>query len=555
MRTRMIVCLLSLVFVSAASANDQTSSKGYDPESWPQWRGPDRSNVSPSKTKLLDKWPEGGPKRLWVSDKLPGGSPIIKGRPWGGCGSVVVAEGKAYIYGHFMKEKKEGILITADFLENGIGWVEGVPQDLFEKVEAIVGKCRKTRGDARKKRIDGFIASLEPKQSKKFEGYIRNRFSKNIPHVKWETLQAVVKVLGKRFGSHKEFSSVTGLHFRNHGPYGWLADLLRWHSKIITDTVVCFDAKTGKKLWISEFPGGNGGRAGFNGSSTPAIAKGKCYFTGSAGTYCIDANTGNVIWKVKSLFTNSSPMVQDNLVYANYPDGFRAFDAETGTLKWHNKDVGCHLSSVVPWSSGGQPNLVVNGRSLNGRGSLICVEAKTGKTLWTNNGGAGTPAIGKNMAVTFGASVLGNDLTGQGNSKWKTKRIFQDHGASAAIFDGYVYIVGGGAYRSRTAGAHCYDLKTGELKWTEPTHPKFRVGADSSSVVIADGKAFGKLQGRAGVKVIMFKASPEKFELLGLIDSKDIKEHALNPYSSPTIAGGKMYIRYNNAVACYDLTK
>lgn len=35
---------------------------------WPQWRGPDHTDVS-KETGLLKKWPEDGPKRIWMSDK------------------------------------------------------------------------------------------------------------------------------------------------------------------------------------------------------------------------------------------------------------------------------------------------------------------------------------------------------------------------------------------------------------------------------------------------------------------------------------------------------
>ena len=32
---------------------------------WPQWRGPDRTDVS-KETGLLKTWPKGGPKLLWT---------------------------------------------------------------------------------------------------------------------------------------------------------------------------------------------------------------------------------------------------------------------------------------------------------------------------------------------------------------------------------------------------------------------------------------------------------------------------------------------------------
>jgi len=43
-----------LALISTVSAGD-----------WPQWRGPDRTDVS-TETGLLKSWPEGGPKQLWV---------------------------------------------------------------------------------------------------------------------------------------------------------------------------------------------------------------------------------------------------------------------------------------------------------------------------------------------------------------------------------------------------------------------------------------------------------------------------------------------------------
>jgi len=50
-------------------------------EDWPQFRGPDRSNIS-KETGLLHKWPEGGPKLLWTTDVCEGyaGAAIHSGR-------------------------------------------------------------------------------------------------------------------------------------------------------------------------------------------------------------------------------------------------------------------------------------------------------------------------------------------------------------------------------------------------------------------------------------------------------------------------------------------
>ncbi len=50
------------------SVQDEPAPGGH----WPQWRGPNRDNVS-TETGLLQQWPEGGPPLLWRVDGLPEG--------------------------------------------------------------------------------------------------------------------------------------------------------------------------------------------------------------------------------------------------------------------------------------------------------------------------------------------------------------------------------------------------------------------------------------------------------------------------------------------------
>src|SRR5438105_1690151 len=68
---------LLAVFAMAARAGD-----------WPQWRGPERTNVS-AETGLLKEWPEGGPKLLWTAKGL--GESVV---------SIAVAGGRAFTVGY-----------------------------------------------------------------------------------------------------------------------------------------------------------------------------------------------------------------------------------------------------------------------------------------------------------------------------------------------------------------------------------------------------------------------------------------------------------------------
>jgi len=70
---------------------------------WPQWRGPNRDNVS-TETGLLNEWPEGGPRLLWTA--------VGVGE---GIASVSVAEGKVFTFGY---QDQSEIVIA---LEEGSG--------------------------------------------------------------------------------------------------------------------------------------------------------------------------------------------------------------------------------------------------------------------------------------------------------------------------------------------------------------------------------------------------------------------------------------------------
>jgi outer membrane protein assembly factor BamB len=55
-----------------AAASAQSRRNETSPSDWPQWHGPDRTNIS-RETGLLKEWPSGGPKLLWTSRGLGAG--------------------------------------------------------------------------------------------------------------------------------------------------------------------------------------------------------------------------------------------------------------------------------------------------------------------------------------------------------------------------------------------------------------------------------------------------------------------------------------------------
>jgi outer membrane protein assembly factor BamB len=150
----------------------------------------------------------------------------------------------------------------------------------------------------------------------------------------------------------------------------------------------------------------------------------------------------------------------------------------------------------------------------------------------------------------------------------------QDKGSSPAVVGGHVYVQG----EKRIA---CVNLETGVAEWTgelDLASPQF------TSLIAADGKVFYAYDGLTGVH-----ATPEGFEpflqarfnsqhlmasdatlrkLLGLDEieqkpngleqSMRILEREVNrsgplKCSTPAIADGRLYVRTNTALVCYDL--
>jgi outer membrane protein assembly factor BamB len=78
-----LALILTATFHAAFAISPSRAATG----DWPQWRGPDRTDVS-KETGLLKSWPEGGPKRVWLFENA--------GLGYAGCS---IAGGKLFTMG------------------------------------------------------------------------------------------------------------------------------------------------------------------------------------------------------------------------------------------------------------------------------------------------------------------------------------------------------------------------------------------------------------------------------------------------------------------------
>jgi outer membrane protein assembly factor BamB len=107
MKTRRLV-LPAVCLIGLAVAAPVPFSRSAD---WPQWRGPDRNDVS-KETGLLKSWPKDGPKLLWTYEKLGAGY----------AGPAVVGD-RLYVLG--MRGKDEH-LIALDVSTGNEAWTSQV---------------------------------------------------------------------------------------------------------------------------------------------------------------------------------------------------------------------------------------------------------------------------------------------------------------------------------------------------------------------------------------------------------------------------------------------
>lgn len=243
-----------------------------------------------------------------------------------------------------------------------------------------------------------------------------------------------------------------------------------------------------------------------NASPTPALAHGRvyCHF-GTNGTACVDAGTGEVLWRRQyplnhGVGPGSSPVVFDNLVIL-VCDGVNAqylvaLDGATGDevwktyrppLKGDQGDLKKAFSTPTLIEFAGQPQLIAPGAQW-----FVAYNPRTGEEIWRVQHGDGfsnvpVPVVGLDMAFLctgymqpqLWAVRLGGkgDVT-ETNVVWRIKKSVPNMPSPILVGDHLIFVSDQGVV-SRV------DAKRGELQGQR------RIGGNySASPLLADGKLY-----------------------------------------------------------------
>lgn len=494
-------------------------------DDWPQWRGPHRNGVSTAEGKLPEALSEeNAPVKVWESTEE------IPSDRYGGHGSVVIADGKAFLSLVWHRdEPTETRRIDGDVLAKlDYRGTNSLPPEIVEKMEVDrQNLSRRLRGDAldqwAKKWVDDH---LDEKTKLSLGGWIISRFKKGrsaIPLPVYETLTTVSKEVFPNQEAMEEW-----VRARNFDPAVTTRIIAAVPNtkKVADDVVIALDAATGAPLWRFDHPGFPSGRAS---SSTPTIADGKVYAALSEHLYCLEASTGTEIWRAPLTGRKgpaSSPLVLDGKVFLQQ-NFLSVFDATTGAELWKNNDVKGSHPSPATWRG-----VII----CNSQKHVIGVDSANGETLWqVPGGGDSTPVVsGDHLVVSSkfdGKNLLAYHLTRDGATElWSHGFLAQRYGSSPILHEGAVYHLGSDRHL-------CLDLATGEVKWERPAQSSL------SSPILCDGKLL-VYENRGGF-VKLIRATPEDYTVLGRA-----KVGALH-CASPAIVGETLYLRTAKTVAAF----
>jgi outer membrane protein assembly factor BamB len=324
----------------------------------------------------------------------------------------------------------------------------------------------------------------------------------------------------------------------------------------------------GKPVWSAPVgtPGGN-----YKGTRcTPTVDSGRVYGLGQFGDFvCCDATTGKELWR-KNLekdfggrhggweYTESPLVDGDRLICT--PGGnsatMVALNKLTGEVIWKGivpgGDTAGYSSLVIAEAAGMRQyvQLMANG--------LVGFSAADGKLLWRY--GDKGDRFGGNTAniptpIVHGEYIFAAAGYGRGGGLIKLVGTAGGVDAQEVYFNhelqnkhGGVVLVGDYLYGDRDDGGFpwCAEWKSGRIRWKKDKRTE---AGGSASVTYADGHLYFLYDN--GVMTLV-KASPEAYQEVGAFKIPNARPPC---WSHPVVVGGKLYIRNQDTLWCYDVAQ
>jgi outer membrane protein assembly factor BamB len=314
--------------------------------------------------------------------------------------------------------------------------------------------------------------------------------------------------------------------------------------------VLCFDTKSGKKLWERQFAStGNTSCHPMTCMAAPTpVTDGKNVYAlfATADLIAFDRD-GNLLW-YRSLagdYPNianqvgmaSSPVLYKDVLLVpmdNVIDSFAAgIDARTGQNCWkvaRPRSLNWMTPVLVKTETGRVDAVFQNGNE------VLALDPETGKVRWQGPEGVKPSSMASSapgptgVLIMTGSESLALKLGAEGQTPeilWKTNRIPSGY-CTPVYHEGRVYGL-------TDTGVNCVDMKTGQLLWQQRAQGKF-----AASPILADGKLYAVNQ-KGLATVIKLGDKPE------VLATNNVDDTILG---SPAVAGGAIFMRSDGWLYC-----
>ncbi len=317
--------------------------------------------------------------------------------------------------------------------------------------------------------------------------------------------------------------------------------------------VLAFDSNTGKQLWRAQTGRQFRESRGFGPRGTPSIDGDRLYTLAADGMLvCLETATGKRIWgfnivdhfhgQVLHWGISESPLVDGDRVIVT-PGGSGAavvaLDKMNGKVLWTSQNDQAGYSSPVAYDAGGSRKVVV----FTGE-AAIGLDFNSGRLLWRYERVANRTADIATPIVHDGQVFLSSDY-GTGCALLKVaagdasevyfNRDMRNHYSTSVLVGDYLY-----GFSSSILTA--MKFQTGDVAWRDRSVGK-------GSLIYADRHLY--CLGEGGV-VGLVEASPEGYREKSRFE---IPKGEFPTWSPPVIADGKLYLREQDNLYCYNIKR
>ena len=327
------------------------------------------------------------------------------------------------------------------------------------------------------------------------------------------------------------------------------------------EEVIALSTINGNKLWSTTIGkvGTNQGPQYPGARATPTVSGDSVYALGSDGDLvCLDTKHGEKKW-AKNLKTDfgglagmwaytESPLIDGDVLICS-PGGATAtvvaLNKSTGVPIWKSPiaegDAASYSSPIITSVDGVKQYVLFLGKGVVG------LKADTGELLWrytkTSDAQANiaTPIV-KGNYVYSAASRVGGGLVQVTGTQSEPREIYFAKSLPAGM--GGSVLIDGNLFGSIGATMACVDYLTGAIKWQDR-------GIGSASVCFADGRLYLHSDKN---EIAMIEASTEGYKPLGNCTPPGTMDHGnAKAWTHPVISNGRLYIRDQGDIWCYDV--